>query len=69
MEFQHESDAYLQYNHSDEEHWWIETTPAGERAIGYPVKLDLAEPPFVRMYGVPQEAFDRLLGIGNIYFL
>lgn len=68
MEFQNESDAYFQYGHSDEEHWWIETTPEGERAMGYPVKLDLAEPPFDRMYGVPQEAFDRMLGIGNIQF-
>ena len=65
MELQDKSDGYFQYGHSDEEHWWIETTPEGERAMGYPVKLDLAEPPFVRMYGVPQEAF-RLLGIGNI---
>jgi hypothetical protein len=68
MEFQDESDAHFRYGHSDEEHWWIETTPEGERAIGYPVKLDVAEPPFDRMYGVPQEAFDRMLGIGNIQF-
>ena len=68
MEFQDKSEGYFKYGHSDEEHRWIETTPEGERAIGHPVKLDLAEPPFVRMYGVPQEAFDKLLGIGNIQF-
>jgi hypothetical protein len=66
IELQDKFDGFLQYGHSDEEHWWIETTPEGERAMGYPVKLDLAEPPFVRMYGVPQEAFGRMLGIGNI---
>jgi hypothetical protein len=68
MELQGESDGYFQYGHSDEEQWWIETTPEGERAIGYPVKLDLAEPPFDRWYSVPQEAFNKLLGIGNIQF-
>jgi hypothetical protein len=41
MEFEEELDAYFQYGHSDEEHWWIETTPEGERAMCYPVKLGL----------------------------
>ncbi len=66
MEFEEHDDLHFRYGHSDEDHWWIATTPEGERVIGCPVKLDLPNAPLTRLYGAPQELFDHVFGLRRL---
>jgi hypothetical protein len=63
MELQEDTDLYFHYGSSDKTHWWIETTPEGERVIGFPAKLDLPEAPLTRSYSAPQELFDHIFDL------
>ncbi len=51
---QRKDSRYARYCIDTAGQWLIETTPEGEKAIGYPVKLSLPKPPLTLWYSVQQ---------------
>jgi hypothetical protein len=47
---------------------WIVTAPEVEKAIGYPVKLALPEPPLTLFYSTPKRLFEHVFGLERSIF-
>ena len=54
--------TYLQFGETETQ-WWIESTPEGTKAFGFPVHINLPKPPPVQGFR-PIDAFEDLAGDG-----